>query len=209
MVDANGVLVLLKFLNQDLSVIKFPGEMAIFKGDSAAVCYKGLMSDIVKQMLKLLHCLCCKYPERIKSYLVQYKAPLIMRKIHNKFSEEEIKLRTLKLIKIQIKYLPKRWRETNMRIVSTIYEKLKLSVQDDWLMWEGWNPQEDKGLTQDEIRNSNGEFNAKFYPVEEGAEKAEAKESWVVREYNKIQLDEDFCKNYEKWLEENVWGYYD
>jgi len=221
MVDANGVLVLLKFLNQDLSAIKFPPETAIFKEDSTNI-NKNLMSAVVKQMLKLLYSLCSKYPQRIKDFLVQYKAPLIMRKIHNKFPDEEIKHRTLKLIKIQVKYMPKRWRETNMRIVTAIYNKLKLSSKDDWLMFEGWNPNEEKGLTQDEIRNLNNEFNTKFYPLigENGVlissedkdllpiEKT-ATEKWIMKEYNKITLDEDFCKNYEKWLEENVFGYYD
>ena len=165
-------------------------------------------------MLKLLHCLCSKYPERIKGYLVQYKAPLIMKKLYNKFADEDIKLRALKIIKAQVKYMPRRWRETNMKIITAIYDKVKLSVQDDWLMWEGWSPQEDKGLTQDEIRNYNNEFNARHYSSVEEARPAKPSggpnpESWISSEYNKIQLDPEFCKNYEKWLEDNVWGYYD
>ena len=171
------------------------------------------MTEVVRQMLKLVHHLCCKYPERIKSFLVQYKAPLIMRKIHNKFSDEEIKIRALKLIKIQVKYMTKKWRDINMKIIAAIYEKLKLSAKDDWLMWEGWNPAEEKSLTQDEIRNFNNEFNGKFYlneyenPLEDN--KKLTPSQWIAREYNKIKLDEEFCRNYEKWLEENVWGYYD
>jgi hypothetical protein len=27
--------------------------------------------------------------------------------------------------------------------------------------------------------------------------------------WKKVKLDEQFCQNYEQWLEEEVWGYYD
>ena len=27
--------------------------------------------------------------------------------------------------------------------------------------------------------------------------------------WKKVTLDEEFCQNYEKWLEDEIWGYYD
>jgi hypothetical protein len=34
-----------------------------------------------------------------------------------------------------------------MKIISAIYDKVKLSKNDDWLLWEGW--QEDDMLNQE------------------------------------------------------------
>lgn len=70
-VDANGVLVLLKFLNQDFAKIANQDV---------------LITYTVESLLRLMFRTCRNQKERIKANLVQYKATLIMKKLHAKFT---------------------------------------------------------------------------------------------------------------------------
>ena len=180
-VDANGALVILKFLNQDLTSIQFTNE-SIIEGlvdvyraeleeseigkkelfrerdeaerdktreaekererqlngidrdrdeditslilrkkeaqqidhSNTRIYYNLLLQNTICKLLHLIYKLCNSHSERIKTYLVQYKAPLIMKRLYSKFKYFFIKFRALKLLKIQIKYLPKKWREGNL-----------------------------------------------------------------------------------------------
>jgi len=60
-----------------------------------------------------------------------------------------------------------------MKVVSLVYQYVKLRKLDDWLAWES-QQEEEKYLTQDEIRHLNSDFNYKHYSqfyekIEEGA----------------------------------------
>ena len=70
----------------------------------------------------------CEYqPERIKSFLVQYKAAAIMKKIVAKFgSTEEIRKLASKISKTQVKFMQKKWRQTNMKSISNVYKEVEL-----------------------------------------------------------------------------------
>ena len=66
---------------------------------------------------------CRNQKERIKANLVQYKATLIMRKIHGKFTTNEVVQKyAAKIIRMQIRYLNRNWRKTNMKVVSLPYQ---------------------------------------------------------------------------------------
>jgi hypothetical protein len=54
------------------------------------------------------------------------------------------------------------WRKNNMKIVSLVYQYVKLRHLDDWLGLEN-TLEEDLFLTQDEIRHLNSDFNYKHY----------------------------------------------
>jgi hypothetical protein len=102
-VDANGVLVLLKFLNQDFSLIKFDSKLdhrvqflvVADNLDLAVTMEKGINS-----LLRLMY-KCTKHQrERIKANLLQYKAHLIMNKLLKKFELVELRKNAAKIIKI-------------------------------------------------------------------------------------------------------------
>jgi len=54
------------------------------------------------------------------------------------------------------------WRKNNMKIVSLVYQYVKIRNLDDWLGMEN-SQEEDLYLTQDEIRHLNSDFNYKHY----------------------------------------------
>ena len=76
---------------------------------------------------------CKNQKERIKANLVHYKATLIMRKLHSKFTSQAIQDYTAKIIRMQIRYLNRNWRKTNMKIVSIPYQLTQKPNEDDWL----------------------------------------------------------------------------
>ena len=88
LVDANGVLVLLKFLNQDFGKIDFDtrtdaklGFLKVSDSNNMA----RTMEFGINSMLRLMYKTCKNQKERIKQNLVQYKSSLIMRKLFSKF----------------------------------------------------------------------------------------------------------------------------
>lgn len=85
---------------------------------------EAVMEHSVNSLLKLMYKTCRNQSQRIKDYLVQYKAALIMKRIIGKFEGaggEEVRKNAAKIIKIQIKYMNKNWRKNNMKIVSLVY----------------------------------------------------------------------------------------
>jgi len=88
LVDANGVLVLLKFLNQDFGKIDFETRIDN-KLDYLKVSDSNNMAKTmefgINSMLRLMYKTCKNQKERIKQNLVQYKSSLIMKKLFQKF----------------------------------------------------------------------------------------------------------------------------
>mmetsp|Transcript_4624 Transcript_4624/g.3322 ORF Transcript_4624/g.3322 Transcript_4624/m.3322 type:complete len:85 (+) Transcript_4624:265-519(+) len=83
-----------------------------------------------------MHKTCKNQSERIKSYLVQYKAALIMKRLINKFECPLVRKNASKIIKIQIRYMNRNWRKNNMKVISLVYQYVQLRRLDDWLAWE-------------------------------------------------------------------------
>ena len=86
MVDANGVLVLLKFLNQDFAKII---DFSLVKTDQSfdfiyenepegssfePLTLEKIMDHSINSLLRLMYKTCKNQSQRIKDYLVQYKA---------------------------------------------------------------------------------------------------------------------------------------
>ncbi|CDW84661.1 UNKNOWN [Stylonychia lemnae] len=270
-VDANGVLVLLKFLNQDFtkidfSTVKIDQKYDFIYNEVGQLQLDQILEYSINSLLRLMYKTCKNQGERIKSYLVQYKAALIMKRLINKFEKSEvadIKKNAGKIIKIQIKYMNRNWRKNNMKIVSLVYQYVKLRRLDDWLAWENQALEEELYLSQDEIRHINSDFNYKHYnqfieKMEEdnlklaaaqsgielnedgsGIDNEEEKQKQSQAEQKRLEnnkkygiissgldvavdetnilhhmwkkavVDETFYQNYEQWLEEEVWSYYD
>jgi len=192
--DANGVLVMLKFMNQDFA------QMPDVPAPALRSLPGGYMKRVIERtllgMMRICYCIVKPYPERIESNLIQYKAPLIMKRLYSKIEAEAVQLAALKLIKLQVKYQPRKWKTypANLKFISAIYQRLP-PAKTDWL-----NGPVDKSsvLSQEEVSQLNVEFNYHNY--------------WQIfdrKEPAEEDLSEDFKSHYEDWLQEHVWGYYE
>ena len=124
--EANGVLVLLKFLNQEFSKITVD---------------KDLISIAVRSLLKLTYVTSKNQKQRITTNLVKYKGTGIMKKLYGKFTDSKTQDYIAKIIRMQIRYLERNWRKAHMSIVSIPYQLTQKPTDDDWLQYE--NTQED------------------------------------------------------------------
>jgi hypothetical protein len=64
--------------------------------------------------------------------LVQYKSSMILRK-GLKIPDHHLRLYTLKLFKSQVPYCGRKWRQSNMRVITAIYLYCRPELRDDWL----------------------------------------------------------------------------
>lgn len=64
--------------------------------------------------------------------LVQYKSSTILRKAL-KIPQPDLRLYTLKLFKSQVPYCGRKWRQTNMRVITAIYLHCRPTLRDEWL----------------------------------------------------------------------------
>ena len=121
-----------------------------------------------------------------------------------------------------------------MKTISQVYENVNLKSLEDWICHNEDAELYAEELTQKEIGEVAKEFNTIYYwknlerlqsEYEDEAEgegedelrvkpKPLSKIMKVKTEYHKMFLNsppltEEFKKNYEAWLEEEVWGYYD
>lgn len=64
--------------------------------------------------------------------LVQYKSSTILRRAL-KIPQPELRLYTLKLFKSQVPYCGRKWRQTNMRVITAIYLHCRPELRDEWL----------------------------------------------------------------------------
>lgn len=70
--------------------------------------------------------------------LVIFKSAPILKK-SLKVRHAMMQLYILKLLKMQAKYLGRAWRKSNMKTLSTIYQKVRHRLNDDWAFGNGTN----------------------------------------------------------------------
>ena len=106
---------MLKFLNQDFAKVDFNSKMDENFDFLQSICLKDvnsseetyninldiLMEKSINSLLRLMYKTCKNQSERIKSYLIQYKAALIMKRLITKFEKNpDIRKNAGKIIKI-------------------------------------------------------------------------------------------------------------
>ncbi|KAL8743419.1 MAG: hypothetical protein Q9184_008115 [Pyrenodesmia sp. 2 TL-2023] len=64
--------------------------------------------------------------------LVQYKSSTILRR-HLKIPQPELRLYTLKLFKHQVPFCGRKWRQSNMRVITAVYLHVGCKLRDEWL----------------------------------------------------------------------------
>jgi len=98
--------VLLKFLNQDFNKVDFSSKIDkkfLFLNDPQGETFVDLEKITecsINSLLSLMYKTCKNQSERIKQYLVQYKAALIMKRLITKFECPNVRKNAGKIIKI-------------------------------------------------------------------------------------------------------------
>ncbi|KAJ5622954.1 hypothetical protein N7490_011559 [Penicillium lividum] len=99
---------------------KEPITVFSFRNFFSAINYLHIMQKITRD--KAHRCL----------LLVQYKSSTILRK-GLKIPDPYLRFYTLKLFKSQVPYCGRKWRQSNMRVITAIYLYCKPELRDDWL----------------------------------------------------------------------------
>ncbi|KAJ5566807.1 hypothetical protein N7535_006113 [Penicillium sp. DV-2018c] len=99
---------------------KEPVKLYSFRNFFSAINYLHIMQKITRD--KAHRCL----------LLVQYKSSNILKK-GLKIPDPHLRFYTLKLFKSQVPYCGRKWRQSNMRVITAIYLYCRPELRDDWL----------------------------------------------------------------------------
>jgi len=145
--DANGALVILKYLNQEngrwndpKSILPVPPVLPCLRAamDAGqelpiALCFWQACGTL--RVLEILYLIAKDCPHLIKNYLVNYRSTWIFKRLNRVESPRAQRL-MLKMAKKQVRHLPRKWRHANMKVVSALYLQLTMSPLEDWLLNE-------------------------------------------------------------------------
>jgi hypothetical protein len=103
--------------------------------------------------------------------LVQYKSSTILRK-GLKIPQPDLRLYTLKLFKSQVPYCGRKWRQSNMRVITAIYLHCRPDLRDDWLAGSDVDAEVDQALPLEQaLRGLTHWWHLRCYPEVMGKEK--------------------------------------
>ncbi|KAI9873301.1 MAG: Factor arrest protein 11 [Pleopsidium flavum] len=116
--------------------------------------------------------------------LVQYKSSTILRKAL-KIPQPDLRLYTLKLFKSQVPYCGRKWRQSNMRVITAIYLHCRPELRDDWLAGSDVDADVEEALPLEQaIRGLTHWWHLRCYPEQMGKEQGvlEKERDFFVRE---------------------------
>lgn len=113
--------------------------------------------------LRILQKICKKKAHR-NLLLVQYKSSNIIRK-SLKIPQPELRLYTLKLFKNQVPYCGRKWRQSNMRVITAVYLHCRPELRDEWLAGSDVDLEVEEALPLEQaLRSLTHWFNVRRYP---------------------------------------------
>jgi hypothetical protein len=135
----NGCLVLLKLITNapedGMEIIK-SNRTSIFPFINSSISYhNGIPNPSATALFRAMKCLysiCRKNPGRIKKYLIHYKLGVILKRFF-KVPNYSIQKISYKLLKIQMRYLNKKWKMMHIKLASNCFAITQTNVIDDWL----------------------------------------------------------------------------
>ncbi|KAG0127949.1 hypothetical protein HOY82DRAFT_623959 [Tuber indicum] len=133
--------------------------------------------------------------------LVQYKSSTILRK-PLKCPQEDLRLYTLKVFKGQVPYCGRKWRQSNMRVITSIYLFCRPELKDDWLSGGDVDSEVEESLPQEQaLRSLTHFYNVRRYPKSMGAdmEMMEMERDFFRREIDKMEVGEWDTAGLEGW----------
>ncbi|KAI1262476.1 hypothetical protein F5Y18DRAFT_430024 [Xylariaceae sp. FL1019] len=106
----------------------------------------------------------CKHKAHRNLLLVQYKSSNIIRK-SLKIPQNELRLYTLKLFKNQVPYCGRKWRQSNMRVITAVYLHCRPELRDEWLAGSDVDAEVEEALPLEQaLRSLTHWFNVRRYP---------------------------------------------
>lgn len=234
---ANCIPLILKFLSQDIynyiiaskstiSVIDFPacviGEQPELTTEAIELCsfvpysWRNMFSCI--NLLRILNKLTKWKHSRIMMLVVFKSAPTLAKALSVK--HPLLQLYILKLLKVQLKFLGRQWKKTNMKLISAIYQKVRHRLTDDWAYSNDneakpWDFQAEEFTLQANINkfhqrrynsllsgNSKPQVTSMSNQMEKFEDTADEDYDFDVESLSRISPQ--FECNYEKWLENEV-----
>ncbi|KAM0335806.1 hypothetical protein ACHAQA_000856 [Verticillium albo-atrum] len=134
----------------------------------------------------------CKRKAHRNLLLVQYKSSNILRK-SLKVPQQELRLYTLKLFKNQVPYCGRKWRQSNMRVITAVYLHVRPELRDEWLAGSDVDAEVDSALPLEQaIRSLTHWFNVRKYPEQIAGDLRTAyreKQSFFMRELEKLGMN--------------------
>jgi hypothetical protein len=134
----------------------------------------------------------CKNKAHRNLLLVQYKSSNILRK-SLKIPQQELRLYTLKLFKNQVPYCGRKWRQSNMRVITAVYLHCRPELRDEWLAGSDVDAEVDASVPLEQaLRSLTHWFNVRRYPDKIAVEVRAAlreEQDFFVRELEKIDLN--------------------
>ncbi|KAF3102117.1 Factor arrest protein 11 [Orbilia oligospora] len=113
--------------------------------------------------LRVMQKVCKGKPHR-NLMLVQYKSSTILRK-PLKVPQDEMRLYTLKLFKGQVPFCGRKWRQSNMRVITSIYLYCRPELRDDWLAASDIDIEVEEAMPQEQaLRGLIHFYNLQHYP---------------------------------------------
>ncbi|GJC82140.1 Factor arrest protein 11 [Colletotrichum liriopes] len=134
----------------------------------------------------------CKHKAHRNLLLVQYKSANILRK-SLKIPQPELRLYTLKLFKNQVPYCGRKWRQSNMRVITAVYLHCRPELRDEWLAGSDVDAEVDSALPLEQaLRSLTHWFNVRRYPDKIAVELRAAlreEQDFFTRELEKLDMN--------------------
>ncbi|KAH9901884.1 N1221-domain-containing protein [Xylariomycetidae sp. FL2044] len=133
----------------------------------------------------------CKNKAHRNLLLVQYKSSAILRKAL-KVPQNELRLYTLKLFKNQVPYCGRKWRQSNMRVITAVYLHCRPELRDEWLAGSDVDAEVEEALPLEQaLRSLTHWFNVRRYPDQMADDIREAlrdEQDFFKRELDKLEV---------------------
>ncbi|KAK1993044.1 N1221-domain-containing protein [Colletotrichum falcatum] len=134
----------------------------------------------------------CKHKAHRNLLLVQYKSANILRK-SLKIPQPELRLYTLKLFKNQVPYCGRKWRQSNMRVITAVYLHCRPELRDEWLAGSDVDAEVDSALPLEQaLRSLTHWSNVHRYPEKIAVELRAAlreEQDFFTRELEKLDMN--------------------
>ncbi|KAL2023899.1 hypothetical protein VTK56DRAFT_676 [Thermocarpiscus australiensis] len=134
----------------------------------------------------------CKRKAHRNWLLVSYKSSNILRKAL-RVPQQELRLYTLKLFKNQVPFCGRKWRQSNMRVITAVYLHCRPELRDEWLAGCDVDAEVEEALPLEQaLRSLTHWFNVRRYPDRVAAEVRQhalrEEQDFFVRELEKADL---------------------
>lgn len=149
----------------------------------------------------------CKNKAHRNLMLVSYKSSQFLRK-SLKVPQPELRLYTLKLFKNQVPYCGRKWRQSNMRVITAVYLHCRPELRDDWLAGSDVDAEVDESVPLEQaLRALTHWHNLKRYPEGMGASNGvlEEEQDFFRRELEKMDWGDEHDPDLDPLSVEGVW----